>query len=311
MIVAAGLGTRLRSLTALRPKPAVPVSGVPLIAYALGWLRAHGVTEVMINAHHLPEILEETARRHCPAGMTLGFSIEKDLLDTGGGIRRVMGFLRESDPCLLIGGDMLADADLGELITRHRERGDAITMLLRDDPRIAQFGSIGVDDAGRVRRIASRLDLGGERRAGLYTWVNVVSARAFDALPDQEVFSHFGGWIVPMLEAGAQDVRGELTLPSVWQPVGTPEEYLAANLSPPSLSYRALVETAGRETRADEQDVVLGAGATLGAGARLRRVVVWEDEHVPAGMQASDGAFAGAAFHPLRSEPDSGGSQPA
>ena len=74
MIVAAGLGTRLRPLTDLRPKPTVPVRGLPLLAYGLAWLRVHGVTEVMINTHHLPEILQETAQHHCPAGMRLSFS---------------------------------------------------------------------------------------------------------------------------------------------------------------------------------------------------------------------------------------------
>lgn len=303
MIVAAGLGSRLRPLTELRPKPAVPVRGLPLVAYALGWLRAHGVTQVMINTHHLPEVLQQTARRHCPAGMELFFSVERELLDTGGGIRRVVDFLRESDPCLLIGGDMLADADLGALVAGHRERGDAITMLLRDDPRIETFGSLGIDPAGRVRRIASRLDLGGETRAGLYTWVNVVSARAFEQLPDQEVFSHFAGWIAPMLEAGAQDIRGEIELPMVWEPVGTPGEYLVANFEPPPLSYLGSVETAGAQAQVTE-NVVLGAGATIGAGARLRRVVVWDGEHVPAGLEVSDGAFAGGRFHPLGASPE-------
>ena len=298
MIVAAGLGTRLRPLTDLCPKPAVPVQGLPLLAYALGWLHAHGVTEVMINTHHLPEILQTTARRHCPAGMQLSFSFEETLLDTGGGIRRVVDFLRESDPCLLIGGDMLADADLGALVAGHRDRGDAITMLLRDDPRTRSFGSLGVDPEGRVVRVARWLDLGGEARAGLYTWVNVVSPRAFDQLPDREAFSHLSDWIVPMLEAGARDIRGEMDLPMEWEPVGTPQEYLAANFAPPTLSYRDAIATADRAAQL-RPDLVLGAGATLGAGARLQRVVVWDDEQVPSGLEASNGVFAAGRFHAM------------
>ena len=73
---------------------------------------------------------------------------------------------------------MLLDVDLGALVARHRARGDAVTMLLRDDPRAESFGSIGIDAQGCVRRIGRRFDLGGETRAGVYTWVNVVSARA-------------------------------------------------------------------------------------------------------------------------------------
>jgi len=71
MIVAAGLGTRLRPLTELRPKPALPVRGVPLVAYTLALLARHGVKQIIINAHHLPDFLMDAARLHCPPGVEL------------------------------------------------------------------------------------------------------------------------------------------------------------------------------------------------------------------------------------------------
>ncbi len=300
MIVAAGLGTRLRPLTALRPKPALPVRGIPLIAYTLSLLRHHGVSEVVINTHPLPRVLERAARDYLPSGMTLRFSHEEQLLDTGGAIRRVADFLRESDPCLIVGGDMLLDADLGALVARHRTRGDAVSLLLRDDARTSQFGSVGVDAEGCVRRIGRRFDLGGEVRAGLYVWVNVVSARALDTLPDREVFGHFDAWIAPMLERGARDVRAEVASDFVWEPVGTLPEYLEANFHNPSLSYFDPDALARRHGVVLAEDRVVGAGATIGAGASLNRVVVWDGENVTAGLHGEDGVFAGGAFHPVR-----------
>ncbi len=300
MIVGAGLGTRLRPLTLLRPKPALPVRGIPLVAYQLHLLAHHGVREVVINVHHLPELLIEAARRFAPPGMELRFSHETELLDTGGGIRRVAAFLRESDPCLLLGADMLLDANLTRLVELHRDRGDAWTMLLRDDPRAARFGSIGVDARGRVRRIGRRFELPGETRAGLYVWANVVSARAFEHMPDREVFGHLDAWLAPWLAAGAQDVRGEIwdAAHCGWEPVGTPEEYLAANLVPSSLAHLDADALARAQGVHFEGECVIGAGASLGAGARLRRVVIWDGEHVPTGFQAHDGVFAGGSFHP-------------
>ena len=157
MIVAAGLGTRLRPLSELRPKPALPVRGIPLIAYMLALLSRHGVSEVVINVHHLPEILMEAALGCCPAGITLRFSKEKEILDTGGGIARVADFLRESDPCLILAADMLLDADLSALITTHKARGDAFTMLLRSgDTRAESFGTIGANRANQICRIGDR-----------------------------------------------------------------------------------------------------------------------------------------------------------
>ena len=302
MIVAAGLGTRLRPLTELRPKPALPVRGIPLIAYSLALLARHGVTEVVINVHPLPDILMDAARRHCPAGIDLRFSIEAELLDIGGGIRRVADFLRESDPCLILSGDMLLDADLSALVATHRERGDAWTLLLRaGDPREKAFGTIGVDSEGRLRRIGSHLDLGGERRAGLYAWANAVAARAFDSLPDRNIFGHFDHWIAPQLASGATDIRGEILAARdfVWQPVGAPAEYLAANLDPIQLSYQEAIADAQRAGARIDRDVVIGAGAELGPGVRLRRAVVWDGERVPNGLEASDGVFAGGVFHPV------------
>jgi mannose-1-phosphate guanylyltransferase len=303
MIVAAGRGTRLRPLTELRPKPALPVRGLPLVAYHLALLARHGVTEVVINVHHLPELLMEAARRWCPPGIDLRFSFEPELLDTGGAIRAVAGFLRESDPCLLLGGDMLIDVDLGGLIERHRARGDAVTLLLRDDPRAESFGSIGADARGCVRRIGRRFDLGGETQAGVYTWVNVVSAHAFDGLPERRIFGHLDDWIAPRLASGKRDVRAELAggASCLWEPVGTPSEYLSVNLQPLRLSYLDAEALAIREGVRFGPQLVLGAGATLGAGASLQRAVVWDGELVPPGLQVRDGVFAGGRFHPCAS----------
>jgi NDP-sugar pyrophosphorylase family protein len=300
MIVAAGLGTRMRPLSDLRPKPAVPVRGIPLVAYQLRLLARHGVHEVIINTHHLAERLIEAAERWCPPGLTLHFSHEPRLLDTGGGIRRVAGFLRESDPCLVLGGDMLLDADLSALVAWHRARSCAVTLLLRADPRSARFGSIGVDVEGRIRRIATRFDLGGEAHAGVYAWANVLSARAFDSMPQRDVFSHLDHWLAPLLAAGADDLRAQVAGPATctWEPVGTLAEYLAVNLAPPALSYWDADAAARAAGVALGPDLVIGSGATLGPGARLRRAVVWDGERVPAGFEAEGGVFAGGRFQP-------------
>ncbi|MEN8182241.1 MAG: NDP-sugar synthase [Myxococcota bacterium] len=304
MIVAAGMGTRLRPLSDLRPKPAVPVRGLPLVAYSLALLAQHGVREVVINQHPLPWILEDAARRHRPESLELRFSHEPQLLDTGGGVRKVAGFLRESDPCLLLGGDMLLDADLGGLVARHLARGDAATLLLTEDPRAPRFGTLGVDGAGRLRRIAGRLDLGGEERAGIWPWVAVLSPRAFDHMPDREVFVFLDDWIGGMLSAGVPGVRAEVASAEeiTWEPVGRLEEYLAVNLTPRSLSYLDADARARAEGTHFGPGLVVGAGAIVEPGARLERAVVWDRERVPASLQASDGVFAGGTFHPLKGE---------
>jgi NDP-sugar pyrophosphorylase family protein len=303
MILAAGLGTRMRPLSTLRPKPILPVRGVPLLAYPLAWLAHHGVDEVIVNLHHFADATRAVAEVWAPPGLRVHFSEEPLLLDTGGGIRRAANFLRESDPSLVIAGDMLLDLDLAPIVARHRERGDAATLVLREDSRAERFGTIGVDAASRLRRIARRFDLGGEAHAGVYVSVNLFAARIFASLPDREIFSHLDDWLAPLLAAGANDICGELVAPAAchWDPVGTPSEYLAANLRPQRFSYFDADARARANGVRIEDDVVIGAGASLGDAVSLRRAVVWDGERVPDGFAGRDGVFAGGAFHPAGS----------
>jgi NDP-sugar pyrophosphorylase family protein len=304
MILAAGLGTRMRPLSTLRPKPVLPVRGLPLVAWPLGWLARQGVTEAILNLHHLPDTIRAAARAWAPPGLAVRFSEEPELLGTGGGLRRAAAFLRESDPSVVIAGDAIFDLDLAPIVERHRARGHAATLVLRDDPRTARFGSVGIDDQERVRRMGRRFDLGGEVRAGLNVSVYLFSAGLLDTLPEREVFNHLFDWLAPRLAAGADDVRGVRLGPGdcVWEPVGTPAEYLAVNLGPPRVRYLDADARARALGVRLEPELVIGAGAHLGPGVCLRRAVVWDDETVPAGLEASDGVFAGGRFHPCRED---------
>ncbi len=299
MIVAAGLGTRLRPFTHWRPKPAVPVRGLPLIAYPLALLARAGVSEVVINVHHLPGVLRAAAEASVPAGMKLHFSGEDELLHTGGAIRRVASFLRESDPCLVLGGDMIVDLDLKGLVRRHTHSGRSVTALMTEHPRAAEFGTIGLDGEGRLRRIGQRIDWGGEEQAGVYSWVNVLSARAFDTLPERDSFSHLDEWWAPWAKREPDAVGGEVldAARCRWIPVGTPTEYLAANLDLPTLSYLD-VDTAARAAGARfGPRSVIGALATVPDDVALVDAVVWDRESVPAGSVLERGVFAGGRFH--------------
>ena len=299
MILAAGLGTRMRSLAALRPKPALPIRGLPVLSHLLMWLDSQGVREVTINLHHLAEAVMEAAEAYRPPDMNLYWSREPTPLGTGGGIRRAAPFLRESDPSLVLAGDMLLDCDLAGLVARHRDREDHTTLVLREDPRAVRFGTVGLDSEDCVRRIGSRQDLGGETRSAVFIGARIFAARAFDSLPKRDDFEDLSDWLMPHLVAGARDIRG-IQLRSdecLWEPVGTPEEYLGVNLNPPRLSYLDPEAALRRTGTRLEGDVVLGRGARLEIGAQLERSVVWDGESVPAGMKGCDGVFACGTFH--------------
>ncbi len=201
---------------------------------------------------------------------------------------------------MILGGDMIVDLDLPALMRAHAASGRAITAALADDARIARFGSVGLDAAGRMRRIGSRFDLGGETQRGLYTWVNVLSARAFESMPEREIFNHLEDWWGPLAAEHPAEVGGVVLRPAdcAWEPVGTPAEYLATNFAPPRLRYfdpDARARALG--ARIDEH-VIASPGSEIGANAQLERVVIWPGERVPAGTRASQGVFAGGRFVP-------------
>lgn len=311
MILAAGLGTRLRPLTELRAKPALPVRGRPVISLLLALLAKSGVREVLINLHHLPDSIREAVEADHPEGLRVEWSVEPEPLGTGGGLHRAARFLRESEDCVVMAGDMLLDLDLEALRARHHAAGRDVTIVLRDDPRAERFGSIGLDDRGRVLRVGrTPVRLPGspkpprEHAAGLFTGVRFFRREALDAWPHAapSVFEDLRDWLIPRAEAGDIVFGGEIVTRenSVWEPVGTPGEYLTTNLHPPSLPRQG--GAAAQWERGIEYDAkrqtVSARSATIPGDATLSRCVVWEDERVPAGFAGSEGVFAGDAFHP-------------
>jgi NDP-sugar pyrophosphorylase family protein len=311
MILAAGLGTRMRPLSDLCAKPALPVRGKPVIAYLLEWLAQHDVREVMINLHHLPESIVTAVERHGPKTVHVEYSREEAPLGTGGGIRRVRDFLAESDPSVVVAGDMLFDADLGRLARAHRQRGVDCTLLLRDDPRHEQFGTIGLDAGSGVTRIGRRFDLGGESQAGVFVGVRLFSPSIFRALPDRPVgdaFEDLSDWLAPAIRAGTHRVIGDRLsrATTAWEPVGTPAVYLAVNLSPPTLQYPPPTFHVAKGTKVigRDADVIVGAGAHVGREVELARCVIWEGERIPDGSRAHGGVFAGGKFYACENDPE-------
>lgn len=289
-------------LSDLCAKPALPVRGLPTVAYLLVWLRHHGVDEVILNLHHRGEDVRRAAREHCPEGLALHFVDEPVLRGTGGGIAGAVEFLRASSPSIIVPGDMVIDFDLTAAIARHQARGARATLLLRDDPRSAQFGTIGTDGDGVIRRIGSAMDLGDEdpARAGVFISVRVLSPEVFDGIPEETVFEDLSDWFAPQLRAGARDLIGERLAPDecVWIPVGTPAEYLAANRAPIPLSYWDSDAAArARGVRFLPGDVVVGARSHIPGSVRLQRAVVWDDEVVPENLDGQDGVFARGTFY--------------
>lgn len=130
MILAAGLGTRLRPLTYKTPKPLLPVKGKPLIDYNLKLLAKAGIKDVIINLHHLGGQIKKHVRCGCKYGLKVCYSHERGILGTGGGVKKAEKYLKGS-PFIVINSDVLIDIDLKKVIARHFKKRGAALMVVR------------------------------------------------------------------------------------------------------------------------------------------------------------------------------------
>lgn len=136
MVLAAGLGTRLRPLTNDRPKALVTLNGRTLLEICLERLRSYGVTAAIVNTHHFAGMVADYLAANGNFGMRLEISHEEELLDTGGGLKKVAWFFREDadrdEPFLVHNVDVVADIDLEKMLSQHRERGALATLAVQD-----------------------------------------------------------------------------------------------------------------------------------------------------------------------------------
>ena len=227
MVLAAGLGTRLRPITEQIPKPLVPVIAKPLIEQAFANLAEAGIGEVIVNTHHLGDAMRRWLRNGPVFGHRTTVSEEKEsLLGTGGGIKKAKWFLAKSDPFVVLNGDTLSRPDLRAAIETHRASGALATLVLRDDPRAARYGTVSADESGRVVDIAGRVGPPGSR-GGVFIGAHVISSEIFRHMPDADAFCIVNDVYVPLLRAGEERIRAVFTTRPFFD-LGTVEDFAEA-----------------------------------------------------------------------------------
>lgn len=250
MILAAGLGTRLRPLTDVTPKPLLPVAGTPMIVWNLLLLKRHGIRDVVINLHHLGEMIQQALGDGAAFGMHLIYSYEQVILGTGGGIKQAEPHFK-GEPVLVLNGDTLFELDLGAVMAFHREQQAAATLVLRQDPDAARWGLVEVTTQAEVVRITGR-GLSGptETSARMFAGIHILHPRLLRYLPVGKESS-----IIDAYVKGIQD--GErivgFDFDGFWSDVGTPERYAQVEQDAAagrlSLAARTSDDLQGRGTR--------------------------------------------------------------
>jgi NDP-sugar pyrophosphorylase family protein len=324
LVLAAGLATRLRPLSDVRAKAALPVAGETLIVRILRWLQAAGVRRVIVNLHHRPHTITREAGDGSALGLDIRYSWESEVLGSAGGPARALPLLA-ADRFLVINGDTLADVDLRALVDRHVSSGALATMavvaadltrynaLLADDQdalcgyRRRDSHAPGVADVSAAPDSSTRAPehpstRAPEHRAWHFIGVQAMNAAALAGVdtgrPSETVRE-----LYPRLIARRPGSVRVFRAGGEFFDIGTPADYLETVRRVASREGRRLDRGAGCQVdpTATLDGTVLWDRVRVGAGAIVRDCVVADDVEIPAGARYAHSAIIRDAHGPAAS----------
>jgi NDP-sugar pyrophosphorylase family protein len=225
MILAAGLGTRLRPLTNTIPKPLLPIAGTPLIVWNLLLLKRYGFHDVVINLHHLGPMIEHAVGNGSRYGLRIIYSREPVILGTGGGLKQAELYF-SGESVLVLNGDTLVELDLGALYECHQQSEAMATLVLRKDPEALGWGLVEVDSDNRIVRITGRGRMDQvPTLPRMFAGIHVLRPRLLRDVPKgmaSSIIDHYVAAIQRGDRLFGYDCEG------YWSDIGTPERYAQA-----------------------------------------------------------------------------------
>src|SRR5258708_2263403 len=232
MILAAGLGTRLRPLTDDRPKALVEIAGRTLLEITLRRLQHFGVHEVIVNVHHFADLVIDYLKKNCNCGLQIEISREEVLLDTGGGLKKAAWFFEEDsdEPFLLHNVDIISTIDLHRMLLFHRQNQALATLAVqeRETSRrllFDEYGELfgrraGSDQAPEIVRPSAQM------RARAFSGVHVISPRLLTMIEEEGIFSIIATYL--RLAAQGEKIRSFPADEYYWRDLGKPENLAQA-----------------------------------------------------------------------------------
>ena len=284
MILAAGLGTRLRPYTLIRPKPLFSVLNVPLLHILLDMLVQAGCDRVVVNCHHLAEQIKaavvdrpEVILQH-----------EPEILGTGGSLRKALPLFTD-ESVLVMNGDIYHDVDVRSLMDQHVAGDFPVTMAMHDYDRFNSVCVRGDQVHGFSTTTGSLL---------AFTGIHVLDRAVIEQIADCGFF-HIIDLYEQLVKVG--QVRSLRVDDCFWCDIGTPKDYLDLHrelLCSRKVDRSACKDKAGSwcisEQATVADDVVfrewgaVGPGVKIGGGSQLTRCVVWENVNIASGQQLTD-----------------------
>ena len=266
LLLTAGLGTRLKPLSCVRAKPALPVAGEALVRRVLGWLAASGVTDVVLNLHHRPETVCAVVGDGSDLGVRARYSWEPAILGSAGGPRRALPLL-DANRFFIVNGDTLTDLDPMTLAAAHQASGALVTMAVVPNTEPTRYGGVIIEPGGEVTGFVGR---GSARSSWHFIGVQVAERDAFADLPDDAPAESVGVVYPALIRERPGSVRA-VAVGASFSDIGTPSDYLATSLA---------FAGGAAEAPLSLPSVLAGARVTVARSARLVRTILWDDVEV-------------------------------
>ena len=323
MVLAAGLGTRLRPLTGSISKPMVPIVNRPVMYHILSLVKKHGFDKAVANLHYHPHAITNYFGRGQSIGIELRYSLEPKLLGTAGGVKNVENFLGDGS-FLVISGDALTDLDLTRLARQHQEAGGIASLALKRVKDPSRFGVVIQGENNRIAGFQEKPPPGEELSNLCNCGIYIFEPEIFDYIPEKS-FYDFGKQVFPDLVARGIPFYG-FEIDGYWNDVGSLAQYRIGNFD--ALTGQVKVEIPGEEilpgihvgkgtyiskTARLEPPVLLGDYCRVGegasligpltvgdhsvieAGASLEGVIKWRAAQTGAGAQVTGGIIGTGA----------------
>jgi NDP-sugar pyrophosphorylase family protein len=282
LVLTAGLATRLRPLSLVRAKAALPVAGEPLVGRILHWLRGVGITDCVLNLHHSPETLTRIVGDGQDFGVRVRYSWETPVLGSAGGPKRAAPILGASR-FLVVNGDTLTPFDVSELIAHHERTGALVTMAAVPNVEPDKYSGLLVGPGGELAGVARR---GSNEPSFHYFGVQVVEAAAFESVPPDVPYESLKALYPALNAARPGAVRVMKTEVPYFFDIGTPLDYFATSMA-----------WADREGTAHRH----GAGTRIAANARIERTILWDHVTVDDGARLTGCIVTDGVVVPPRS----------
>ncbi len=300
LVLAAGLGTRLKPLTDHMPKPLLPVCGRPLIDKILSDIRRAGVDRIAVNTHHLA-VKMHAHLADSPLKKILQINHEPVILGTGGPLVNCRTLFEDYGHLLLHNGDILTDINLQELVRTHMDSGATATMALIDGPENRVHFRAGevVDILGEIGTPPSA-----DSRSLTYAGISIYSGGILKYLPREAKYFSLVKFLLEIIRGAPGSVRGYLPEGVYWNDIGTLGQYFKAHndiivgrkLKIPGARIRGNI-SCGAGSRISKRAVIqgfasVGSGCRIG-GAHLKNCIISDGTAIPDGARYGDEFICG------------------